>query len=164
MWEWWSDYEPHPGSISGLSNSQNEREVSRFIAGVMKHLHCLFEVFVLMYIVPVFVVFYFWCSHFYFNVYLQISTSQGKTGGAERDHRALQETWQLGESLQGFDIRRLVTKSFSPQDKSSRKALQATCKYYLRSTLIFFQRQSWQSWWITLFCTGICVSADVCCR
>ena len=94
--------------------------------------------------------FRFRCVLFHISVFdvtvsPQISTDQGKTRGAERDHRAFQETRQLGESVQSSDDRRLVPESVCPQDESPRKALQTTCKHMIVCLLCFHRHHSQHS-------------------
>lgn len=131
---------------------------------VLKRLCCPYRLYTISLV-------FLYISHFFiivasFDCLPQVSSNKGKTGGAEGAHRAFQETRQLGESFQSFDIWRLGQESVSTQDKGPRKALQAACEWFCS---VFFDpispsAASHSTESLPSICAGVCLSADVCHR
>lgn len=84
--------------------------LTKWTQGVFRHGSAVCSLYTISLLSVVFAVsdFLFVCVFaLLYCLLLQVSSDKGKTGGAEGAYRALQETWQLGESFQSFDIWRL---------------------------------------------------------
>lgn len=109
---------------------QTHKMNTRLVLQRLYYLRRLYEISLCFFIVHIVSFIVFLCVFASLDCLPQVSSDKGKTGGAEGAHRAFQETRQLGESFQSFDIWRLGQESVSTQDKGPRKALQATCEWW----------------------------------